>query len=387
MTDHELSTWAGIVGPERFDSLNYSAMRLHWCRAALLAFLRRWAVYFVVAAAVLGAGAGGFVPVLMAASAWVVLPLFYSASQGVWLLPATAAQAALGAGLVWALRAGLWPVSWADAERALPIAPGQRLRSDAAVVALALAPLWLLYGAGAASLLGQPSAWLQPVRWRALTALLAAALGSVALGVGLLAVMRLAPRQSSTPGRVLAPPRETALCLARTLNSPRLHWTWALLLMPLWRGPARRTGTALALAGVGLGLPALGLVVWPAGASWGLAAYALLALLAVTRAHALAGAEFAALRAACAPLPLAPSGLPRAASLLCLLPLLPGALLLTAALPKAGMRLPVLLAYFAACAASALIEVFSAPAEAADKASRWLFSLVLCLALASEVMR
>ena len=40
--------------------LGYHAMRLRWCGLALLAFLRRWAAYFVVAGAVAGAGAVGY---------------------------------------------------------------------------------------------------------------------------------------------------------------------------------------------------------------------------------------------------------------------------------------------------------------------------------------
>ena len=131
---------------------------------------------------------------------------------------------------------------------------------------------------------------------------------------------------------------------------------------------------------------------------WVLAALALGLLVVVTRAHTLAGQEFAALQAACVGLPLRPRALLRARQAACLLPLLPGLGAAVLGLPAAGVRLPVLAAYLLACTGSAVVEVLSDPADpAADpatdpatdpvtKASRWLVSLVLCICLASEVM-
>jgi hypothetical protein len=46
----------------------------------------------------------------------------------------------------------------------------------------------------------------------------------------------------------------------------------------------------------------------------------------------------------------------------------------------------VLIAWAAACLLACVVEVSSQPAEASAKASRWLFSLIVCLCLASEVI-
>ncbi len=122
--------------------LSYGAMRLRWCGWALLAFARRWGVYLVVTAAVVGAGSNSPVQAVSAVAAWLVLPLFWAAGQGNWLLPAWVAQVLLGLALLWGARALLWPPQWAEAERALPLRRSDTQVSDACVVSLALAPLW-----------------------------------------------------------------------------------------------------------------------------------------------------------------------------------------------------------------------------------------------------
>jgi hypothetical protein len=364
-------------------ALGYHAMRLRWCGAALAAFLRRWAVHLVVACAVLGAGTTSFVAAVVAAAAWLVLPLFYAAVHGPWLILATLVQSLFGAACVWGLRTWLWRPRWAEAERALPITQRARLVSDLVVVALALLPLILLFALGAASVLAHDPAWLRPHRIRALAALASAVALSVALGVRILRGMRRQPRWPGpmpAAARGVDPPADTLL------SGFPLHWPRALLWQPLWRGPARRSGRALWLGSLVLLAPALAMWGWRGAASWWLAAFALLMLLVVTRVNALAREEFAGLIESCADLPLAPSVLHRARSAMALLPLLPSVPLLVAGLPLAQVRPGVLAAYAAACLASAVAEVFAAPTTAADKSSRWLFSLVVCVALASEVI-
>ncbi len=139
-------------------------MRLAWCAQALLALLRRWGVYAVVVVALVGAGAAGAPDIVAGLAAWLVLPLFHAASVS---LPrgaaTTACYALLGAAPVWALRPLLLPRHWLEAERALPISRATTARSDVAVAALALLPLFALCMLGDAVLLGRNPPWLRPV--------------------------------------------------------------------------------------------------------------------------------------------------------------------------------------------------------------------------------
>ena len=395
--------------------LLYPAMRLRWCGLALRQFVRRWGVYLVVAALLAGAGSNSPVAAVAGLAGWLVLPLFTASSHGAWLLPALLLQALFGAALVWGARSLLWPAAWGEAERALPIDPWQCLRSDATVVAVALLPLGLLYAAGTGAVLAAHPAWLKPTQGRALAALVVAAIGSVVLGTALLQRLRR-PRRSVLPpppagdagdavaaGSALAARAavsavdavSTSTAAAAPHTGPVLQrgpwpWLWPLLLQPLWRGPARRTGQVLALGCVGLCMPGLALLRWPAAAPWCLAVLAMAALVVVTRARSLARDEFQPLFDACLVLPLQPAALQRACALLCLAPLLPAATAMGLGLAASAsgtvtLRPLVLAAYALACLGSCVWEVLSTPAAAADKASRWIFSAVLCICLATEV--
>jgi hypothetical protein len=413
------------LGPEPAP-WSYARMRMSWCAWALRAFVRRWLVYVVVAAAVFGAGAASFTTIVMGAAAWLVLPLFYAASKGPWLLPAWALQTLFGLGLIWGLRHLLWPLAWAEAERALPIEPTHSRRSDAVVVGVALLPLFVLYAAGAAALVGQDPAWLWPSRGLALVALVASGAASLGLGVWLLQRQRRATRARALG---TAPPRDQpalalvtgaaaqttasataavttsaiasaiagaiasaiAIASALAVRWARLQQLWCLLCLPLWRGPATRSGQALGLGTLALAVPVLGLAASSAGADWWLAAFALLALLVATRVNHLLREELTPLLQACAPLPLSSSRLQRLCASLGLWPLclmLPFLWLVLLGLPTGGQHLrpAVWASYVLACLGSAALEVFSAPAPAEAKAARWLFCLALCVALATEVM-
>jgi hypothetical protein len=143
----------------------------------------------------------------------------------------------------------------------------------------------------------------------------------------------------------------------------------------------------LLLGGMALCAPGLAMRAEPALVPWALSGLALGLLVVVTRAHALAGQELAALESAAAVLPLHPSALTRARRAACLLPVLPGLGCALLGLPGTGVRAPVFAAYLLACTGSAAAELLSAPAaDPAAKASRWLVSLVLCVCLATEVM-
>jgi hypothetical protein len=382
--------------------LSYGAMRLRWCGLALAAFMRRWAAYLAVAATVAGAGAVGWQEIIPAVAAWLVLPLFWASTQGAWLLPASLLQAGAGAACIWGARSLLWTIAWAEAERALPIPQAATLRSDLLLVLLTLLPLGLLLAVGAAAVLGHHPPWLLPTQGRALAALALASAGAVVLGVavlqagrrpaGLWARWRVANGPAAglraADGGTSAGPMTRAVPAALRSLGP-LRWPLALLALPLWRGPARRTGRALLIGAAAVAVPALGLAVLQHGETWWLAAGALLALLVATRVNHLARLETAELFDACRSLPLAAAPLRRARAALGLLAVLPGIVGLCAAvlgLRAPGLRVPVLAAWALSCLGGCTVEVLSAPADAATKAGRWLFTLVLCVCLATEVL-
>ena len=373
--------------------LPYGVMRLRWCGLVLLAFMRRWVAYLLVAATLAGAGAAGWQDIIPAVAAWLVLPLFYASAQGAWLLPAALLQALAGGAAVWGARSLLWPAAWGEAERALPIPRAATVRSDAAVVALTLLPLGVLMAVGTGAVLAHRPAWLQPTQGRALMALLLACVGSVALGVALLQALR---RPAGGGLRRLVAPSaaegvaSVAVRPLRPLAALRpLHWPLVLLALPLWRGPARRTGWALLFGTVAVAVPAIGLTSLRSGAPWWLAACSLLALLVATRVNHLARLETADIFDACRHLPLAAAPLQHARAALGVLAVLPGIVGLCAAAifwRAPGLRVPVLATWALACLGACTAEVLSAPADAATKAGRWLFTLVLCICLATEVL-
>ena len=366
-------------------SLRYGAMRLRWCGLALRAFIARWGAYVLVTGFVLSAGASGWEQVLQAIAAALVLPLFSASRHGWLLLPATLAQALAGAAAVWGARSMLWPLHWAESERALPLSRGETIRSDLLVVLLVLTPLMLLYAAGAVSVLAHRPAWLRETQGRALAALALAAVSSLGLGAALLQWQR-GYRAGAAAVR-----RDDDHAVPAVTGAGALSAWHALILLPLWRGPARRTGVTLVSGSAALVLVAAlpGALGWVAGWPWLLAAWAAIALLAATRINHLARLELSELLQACAVLPVDLRGLRRTGSALGLLPLLPGgAAVLTAIVisPPAGLRPAVLLAWALACVLACVIEIFAGPQPASDKAARWWFSLIVCACLASEVL-
>lgn len=351
-------------------------MRRAWCRQALLALLRRWGVYAVVVIALVSAGTTGGLQIAAALAAASVLPLFHAVVQSAPAALLTGLlQAAAGAGVIWALRPLLLPRRWLEAERALPIAARERHLSDTTLVLLALLPLFVLYAGGAASVLGSAPTWLQPRRGAAVAALLATGFGSLLLGVFLLQLRRRAPRHRFSPHSAAA------------ARSGARHWPLVLLVLPLWRGPARRLGAVLAASTLLLALPVAGLLLWPQGGGWWLAALGAAGLLLASRAATLVHEELLPLLAEATVLPLPPRRLRRSAMLLPLLPLLPSHTGLALALPWPSVRPGVWALFVLASLGSAWLQSSSQPVDAETRSGRWLLFLALLLALASEVLQ
>lgn len=365
-------------------------MRMAWCRAALSAFVRRWAAYLLTGFGVLvigmSGGVGATLGTVQSLCAWTVLPLFHAVAEPAWIVPATVVQAAAGGLLVWGMRPLLWPARWGAAERALPLARRELLVSDCRVVPMGLLPFFVVCAVGARALIADPPAWLLPLRAGA--ALTVALVGSVVIGVGMLQWLRRRP----------VSPARRAIVGSMVMNgvaplgsgaSPVAAFGWwrALLVWPLWRGPARRSGIALAVGTALACMPAAALVRWPAAAAWCIAAHASLSLVAVTRAHGLLRLELAPLLHACSPLPIPARSVRCVRDAMALVPLTVSAVpLALACLAQPGLRPAVLAGYLLVCVAGAVFEVRAVPREAADKAGRWVFSLVVMIAFASEVM-
>ena len=387
-------------------TLGYAGLRLRWCRAALRAFMARWGVYGAVAAALFGAGSDSPVASVAGAAAWALLPLLRAASQPWALIGMVLLQSALGGLLVWAMRPLLWNARWRSTECALPIGRWQLRRADAAVVALGLLPLAALYTLGAAVWWAQHPAWLQPWAWQAGAAWLLVLLGSWLAGIAVLQGWRLSSPRPLRPGGPWAaaaaapaagqggaapanaagqPGRPSA---ALVLRRPQAWW-WALA---LWRGPARRTGVAALLGGLGLAGwvvagavwgPRSGLAAWQ---GWWLAGFGALGLIVTTRVNLLSRADFQALIDACAALPLSRPAWAARRAAWALLPLVLPLALLAASMPWPELRAPVAGAYLAANVAASAWEVAWPGSDPAARASRWGVWLVLLLALASAVM-
>jgi hypothetical protein len=376
--------------------LSYHRIRLQWCGAALRRLLRQWLVYLVIGLVLLGAFSAGGATAIAAIVAWSVLGLFHAASQGSGPgLLAAVLHALVGAGVVLALRPVLWPVQWAQAEQALPLTQRERLTSDAIVVALALLPLFVIYVAGAATWLTPPPAWLRDAKGTALLMVALSMTLSHAAGMVVLQQMRYPVRWSRRP------PRATSASLAIRTLSRRQHPGWATVYWPLARGPAQRSGRwllGLTLALLGLAL-AMAQVHWQwlgvdAGL-WCLFLWSLLSMAGSSRLHALIERELMPLHAACASLPISQQRLLWARRGLGLLPLLLGLCSLALAWwlgvrpihhTVAGLYLLVsLLGHAWQLSGNPPEGTVSLQVQSQNQTVRWVLTLVVLLALASEV--
>jgi hypothetical protein len=380
------------------DASNTTPVRGSWpyervhssaCVAVLQRWLGRWAVFAAVAALVASAGAGldTALTTVAALAAGAALPLARGAAAGgAWLPLAVLGSAAVGLALLVAMRHALWPAAWREAERALPLAPHQTRRSDLRVVSMAALPWAALQSVGLVVWLLQRPAWLAGHEAAVLAAGLAAAALTLAGG---LALQRARRRGLGWPRRPAAR-RAAASTGSETLRLRRPGLSaWVLLGWPLRRGVAPRSALHAGLTLAAAALVAAAAAWRPAWAGWWLGLQALAVQMAVSRARGLALLELQPLGRACAPLPLAPWRWRAGFDAACAAPALLGAAAV-AAVVMAGApspRWPVLLAWWAWLALAATLELRVRPADAAVQSARWLFLLVVAVALGSEVLR
>jgi hypothetical protein len=373
-----------------YKNVSYSQVRFAWCKAALVSLLRRWGIY--VAAGLLILGGSG--TAMMAMAAWSVAPLFQAARHSIVqssLL--TLAYALIGGAIVLGLSPWLWPRTWAEAERALPIDKSDRRRSDLIVVMLGLTPVFTIYLLGTVIWFVQFPAWFQEV-WTMAIVMLTVTMGlSVALGVAVLEWRRKLLPNSTTGWRFGGGQRLSGF---RTTPSHRLSTAMALVILPMFRGPAKRSGRFFAWTLATLMGCVLALVAAPGLASWWLAAFAALAQVMVTRLNVVLAADIEPLHDACAALPISPSWLKFARRVAVMAPLVVGQLLLSAAigLGNVNVKPSFFTAYMLVSLLCNLALVVAASTKArpgaredpAARVSWWLVTLVLSIALASEVV-
>ncbi|MET0268279.1 MAG: hypothetical protein ABW202_22000 [Duganella sp.] len=229
-----------------------------------------------------------FSPVLLGLLACIALPGLLAPSlpwpQAGGLL---AAQTLLIATPTWLLRQRLHPADIALWSLALPIPPRQRWQAEAAVAGMLIAPMALAYAASIVVWLYQNPVWLQPVKWRGLSATLLSLLLGWAIATVLLMQRGQAPLRQ---GRAPAAPPGAMAAIPYTARQPgslfvTSWYYWRLLFwLPCWRprGESASIGLqqSMLLAGALLCVSAwLWQAPWVPAALWGAGASLLLMLL------------------------------------------------------------------------------------------------------------
>jgi hypothetical protein len=373
-----------------FIILNYHSIRLRWCLSSLSDLIRRWSVYLVVGAVVLAGGGAFTIPALASLAALSVALLVDTAGHSpVYMFLMCVLHSQVGTVTVFALRPALWPLSWAEAERALPVARGDYLRSDAIVVVLALVPLFGLYLAGALIWVLKTWETNSSNLMSALALLLMSALLSVIQGIAVLQAWR---RTSTRHGlRLIRWPEHIPMSLSRGNSATivPLGLLDALFVLPLVRGPALRSRRFLGLSSIVLVFVAVHCDGAGSAIGWWLASLCVISLVTATRLRVLVNEELQPLHAHCAVLPLKPASLVLGRRLLIILPVSLGLTLLVTmwlAFPVPGMHPTAAAAYVGVTWMGSAMQAWARPARPTLDISRWIFVLVLAVACASEVV-
>ena len=341
------------------------------CKAVVSDFLRRWGIYLVAGAAIFGVGSNAPVGAMMGLAGVLVLPLAYAAHQGLWLVPMTVLYALLGLVPVALTRPLWWPRHWAAAERALPLAAGVVRRSDRALA------LWVMLPWQGVLLLGVAAVWWHEVPSREahrgwmVVAWALSALGSLALSAMWMQVVRRFASMRSVTRPAL---RHDTAASSVVSTIPVMTWVRALVLLPLWRGPARRSARTLAVGVLLAACCGLGALGWGRALGWPLAALALVALSATSMLRARVGEELEPIWRAATHLPLQPRDWVRVRRVLVSLPALSGLVLaVPGALRAPGLRWPVLLIYLLVLGVGCVWDAVCAESERpSSRAARWL---------------
>lgn len=361
--------------------MSYHATRVAYARHALRAALRRWSGYLVAAMLVPAMAGSAPVETVLALLAAAGSPLWHAARDPspLAVLLAVGGTALVAVLPLLAARHWWWPVPWAMAERALPLGARTRRLSDLRMQAWFTAPVLALAGTGLVVLAPHGTAgtrlaalawlllawvlastlawgWMQAVRGRAARALCSAATG---------------PAHNASNQAPMRP----------------CHWWWALLGLPLARGRGR--GSAAMLLGGVTTTPVLAAspLAGPDAQGVGLMLLALLALPLTAWLQQRLRLMQADWAPALAALPLAPRALGRAVRSLAVAPVMLGLSVASVTLAWAHARPLWSAIWLVAVASSTGLELASRPGTPpADRAARWLISIVGGAALAWETL-
>ena len=268
--------------PATVVAIDYHGMRLLRFRTVLLDFLRRWGIYVAMGVLLFGAGSNAPVTVAAALAATLLRPLLVASEHGWWIVPATVGYAVAGALPVVLTRPLWWPRAWAMDERALPLEAAVVDRSDRIFGWIVSTPWQAVLLLGAIGLWANGAVPRGPwAGWIALGGYLVAIFTSQRLALLWMRLVRSAAdvrSAASSTGRARTDVRATTKVTAIVPIGPRR----ALVVMPLVRGGATRSRTALIVGVTATCACATARLSFAIPTGWWLAALALIALVATS---------------------------------------------------------------------------------------------------------
>jgi hypothetical protein len=362
--------------------VDYDRMRMLRFRAALLAFLRRWGAYLLIGLLAFSAQTNAPLAIAAGLASMLVQPLWAAAARGWMIAPVVIAYALVGALPIVATRPLWWPRRWADAERALPLAPALLRASDRRFAAWLMAPWQGILLLGFVGIVLFDDGARDPMHTgTAIVALIAASTGSALLSMRWMRHVRA----RSIPARraIVAPTRDAGA--ARIVTVGAYH---ALVWLPLVRGRAKRTvfGLAAALACDAAFAGQAPSDVVPV--AWSFALVALASSIATSWLRATSAGDLEPLWRLNRHLPLDARACDRARLFVVLVPMLGGlvACAVCALTTSSALRVGAVVAYVFAVVSACLLEAkTSAACQPHDHAARWILMVAIAVACASEV--
>lgn len=356
-------------------------MRTAHARHEMRAALQRWGAYLLSAVLVLALAGSAPVETVLGLLAATGYPLWHAAQDPspLCVLLAVGGTSLMAVLPLLAARHWWWPVAWAIAERALPLAARTRRVSDLRIQAWFTTPVLALVGTG---LLVLAPHGPTSTRYASLALLLLAWMLASALAWGWIQAVRGHAARAQCRSAV------GPVCNANTQLPMRpCHWGWALLGLPLTRGRGR--GSAGLLLGGMATTPVLaaGPLVGANAHGAGLMLLALLALPLTAWLQLRLRLMLEDWAPELAALPLSPRALRRAVRLLSAAPVMLGLTIAAMTLAWVHARPLWSVIWLLVVTTATGLELVSPPGTPpADRAARWLLSISAGSALAWETL-
>ncbi len=367
-------------------ALNYHAMRMRWSKGVLLALIRRWRGYLLTGGVVLCASANGAYAALASMAATTVLPLFHATQSPGWMAGLVCvAHGLVGAMLLLALRPVLWNTQWADVERALPVRLAQRAASDAVMTVMSMTPLFSVYVVGAIIWLNRNPRWLQGRSLEAVALLCCSVAMTVCAGVIMLARWRGMTHTASV--RYARSGKVTAIFGSSRRDCSPMSPTMALVILPMLRKPRQRVGWLFTGGCMALLLIDLAMAMSQEATAWWLAMLSAVLLVVISRLHSLAESDLRPLHESSGQLPFSAGldALRWCRWVLAFAPAILGVLGLAAVALVLPLRPILLTVYILVALGGSMAQIALQSESASTRASRWLLTLVMLLAIGSEM--